>query len=198
MTARGRWCAAAGTGVVVALLSGAVANADTQVDLPDGHQTLTTAPGVPVDLSRTGEHAVVSPSLAANGLSRTASMSATVYAKVPGATKGTLVTGYLVGCQVDLSGGLSLGGDAYISPDGVSPELAPSINLVPGGVAVVRFDTKTLDPGAGAVGVTYQDRAVQVEGCAGYAQARAFTTLTVSNDRGTAEVTLYGRPFGIG
>ncbi|WP_330252155.1 MspA family porin [Nocardia sp. NBC_00565] len=168
------------------------------VPLPDGQQAFTTATGVRIDLSRTGESAVVSPSLAYNGLSRTASMSGTVYATVDGATGGTLVTGYLVGCQVDLSGGVSLGGDVYVSPNSVSPELSPSINLVPGGVARVKFDTKRLDPAAGAVGVEYHDRGVQVDGCAGYAQARAFTMLTVTNERGSAEVTLYGDPFSIG
>jgi len=198
VTGAGRWLTRGGAGLAVVLLGCGVAHADNVVPLPNGRQTLTTAIGVPVDLSRTGERAVVSPSLAFNGLSRTASMSATIFAKVPGATGGQLVTGYLVGCQVDLSGGLSLGGDVYVSPSSASPELSPSINLVPGGVAQVKFDTKKLDPAAGAVGVEYHDRGVQVDGCAGYAQARSFSTLTVSNARGTAEVTLYGNPFSIG
>jgi hypothetical protein len=198
VTGAGRWLTRGGAGLAVVLLGCGVAHADNVVPLPDGRQTLTTATGIPVDFSRTGERAVISPSLAFNGLSRTASMSATVFATIPGATGGQLVTGYLIGCQVDLSGGISLGGDAYISPDSASPEITPSINLVPGGVAQVKFDTKNIDPKAGAVGVEYHDRGVQVDGCAGYAQARAFSTLTVTNTRGTAEVTLYGKPFSIG
>jgi hypothetical protein len=174
------------------------AHADTVVPLPDGRQHFTTATGVAVDFSRTGEQAVVSPSLAYNGTSRTATMSATVYATAPGATGGTLVTGYLVGCQVDLSGGISLGGDMYVEPDSISPEITPSINLVPGGVAQVKFGDKKMDPKAGAVGIEYHDRGIQVDGCGGYAQARSFSTLTVTNDRGSAEVTLYGNPFSIG
>jgi hypothetical protein len=194
----GCWLTRGGVGLTVLLLGCGVAHADQVVPLPDGHQTFTTATGIAVDFSRTGEKAIVSPSLAFNGLSRTASMSATVFAKAPGATGGQLVTGYLVGCQVDLSGGLSLGGDVYVQPGSASPEFTPSINLVPGGVAQVKFDTKTLDPAAGAVGVEYHDRGVQVDGCGGYAQARAFSTLSVTNNRGTAEVTLYGKPFSIG
>ncbi len=185
-------------GLAVLMLGCGVAQADTVVPLPDGRQTFTTATGVPVEFSRTGEKAVVAPSLAYNGLSRTATMSATVYATAPGVTGGTLVTGYLVGCQVDLSGGLSLGGDVYISPGSAYPEVVPSINLVPGGVAQVKFGTKKMDPKAGAIGIEYHDRGVQVDGCAGYAQARSFSTLTVTNGRGTAEVTLYGNPFSIG
>ncbi|WP_319945044.1 MspA family porin [Nocardia macrotermitis] len=175
-----------------------MAQADTVVPLPNGRQHFTTATGVAVDFSRTGEKAVISPSLAYNGLSRTATMSGTVYATAPGVTGGTLVTGYLIGCQVDLSGGLSLGGDVYIEPDSAWPEVSPGISLVPGGVAQVKFGTKKMDPKAGAIGIEYHDRGVQVDGCAGYAQARSFSTLTVTNDRGTAEVTLYGNPFSIG
>lgn len=184
-------------GLVTACGSGA-AQADTFVPLPDGDQSLATAIGVPVDVNRTDEHAVISPSLAGNPLSRTAAMSATVYATAPGATEGSLETGYLLGCQVDLSGGLSLGGDVYIQPGLIFPEFSPSVNLVPGGVSVVKFDTKKLDPGAGAMGVAYSDRGVQVEGCGGYAQARAYSIVTVKNDHGSAEVTLYGQPFSIG
>lgn len=175
-----------------------MAQADTVIPLPNGRQALTTATGIPVDIGRTGERAVISPSLAYNGLSRTASMSATVFATVPGATGGQLVSGYVVGCQVDLSGGLSLGGDVYVAPGSVVPEVSPNISLVPGAVAQVKFDTKKIDPKAGAVGFEYHDRAVQISGCAGYAQARSFSTLTVTNDRGTAEVTLYGQPFSLG
>ncbi|KAA8888582.1 MspA family porin [Nocardia colli] len=191
---------AAGIGIALAalLLGCGSANADTVVPLPDGEQALTTATGIPVDLTRTGETAVLSPSLAANGMSRTAQLSGTTYATIPGATAGSLETGYLVGCQVDLSGGLSLGGDVYLSPDSVSPELNPSIKLGPGAVAVVKFGTKQLDPAAGAVGIAYRNRGIQLSGCGGFAQARAYSALTVTNDQGSAEVTLYGDPFSVG
>lgn len=184
-------------GLMTVFGSGA-AQADTFVPLPDGDQALETAIGIPVDLSRTGELAVVSPALAGNGMSRTATLSGTVYATAPGAQSGTLVTGYLLGCQVDLSGGLSLGGDIFIQPNLVFPEISPSINLLPGGVANVKLNTKNLDPEAGAVGFAYSNRGVQVDGCGGYAQARAYSVLTVKNDHGSAEVTLYGQPFSIG
>ncbi|MFI5776128.1 MspA family porin [Nocardia sp. NPDC051570] len=194
----GGWLAGAGGVLAVLTLGSAVAQADTVAPLPDGREALTTATGVQVDLTRTGEQAVIAPSLAGNGMSRTASVSGTIFAKVDNATKGTLVTGYLVGCQVDLSGGLSLSGDMYVSPSALTPELAPSINLVPGGVSTVALDTKQLDPAARAVGIGYADRGIQISGCGGYAQARAFTTLTVINAQGSAEVTLYGQPFSVG
>ncbi|WP_327140270.1 MspA family porin [Nocardia sp. NBC_01327] len=187
-----------GVGLTALILGSAVAHADTTVPLPDGREALTTATGVQVDLTRTNEQAVIAPSLAANGTSRTASVTGVVFAKVDNATKGALVTGYLVGCQVDLSGGLSLGGDVWVSPSSVTPELSPSISLVPGGVSVVKLDTKQLDPTANAVGIAYSSRGIQISGCAGYAQARAFSTLTVQNQQGSAEVTLYGDPFSVG
>lgn len=180
------------------MLGSGVAHADTTVQLPDGEQALTTASGVQVDLTRTGEQAVVAPSIAGNGLSRTASVTGVVFAKIGNATKGMLTTGYLVGCQVDLSGGLTLGGDVWVSPNSVSPEIAPSIKLVPGGVTAVPLDTKQLDPAAGAVGIAYAGRGIQVSGCGGFAQARAYSTLTVANQQGSTEVTLYGQPFSVG
>ncbi|WP_405166379.1 MspA family porin [Nocardia sp. NBC_01499] len=194
----GRGAAGIGVGLAVLMLGCGVAGADTVVPLPAGEQALTTATGIPVDLTRTGETAIISPSLAANGMSRTAQLSGTAYATVPGATGGTLETGYLVGCQVDLSGGLSLGGDVYLSPESMSPELNPSIKLVPGGVAVVKFGSKTIDPAAGAVGIAYRNRGIQLSGCGGFAEARAYSALTVTNDKGSAEVTLYGDPFSVG
>ncbi len=194
----GRWSAGMSVGLAVLILGGGFARADTVVPLPDGEQALTTATGIPVDLTRTGETAIISQSLAANGMSRTAQLSATAYATAPGATAGSLETGYLIGCQVDLSGGLTLGGDVYISAGSISPELNPSIKLVPGGVAVVKFGTKKLDPAAGAVGIAYRNRGIQLSGCGGYAQARAYSSLIVTNDQGSAEVTLYGDPFSVG
>ncbi|MBO0855954.1 MAG: MspA family porin [Nocardia sp.] len=198
ITRIGGWIGAVGLSAAALLSGTTTAQADTTVPLPDGNQAMTAANGVQVDMSRTGERAVVAPSLAANGLSRTVTLSGTVFAKVHSADSGTLTTGYMVGCQVDLSGGLSLGGDMYVQPGQAYPEVTPGINLVPGAVAVVKFDTKNLDPKAGAVGIGYGDRGIQVSGCAGYAQARAFSTLTVVNKQGTAEVTMYGRPFSIG
>ncbi|MGL6234171.1 MAG: MspA family porin [Segniliparus sp.] len=47
-------------------------------------------------------------------------------------------------------------------------------------------------------GITYTDVTFQVDGCAGYAQARAFTKVRVKNSTTMAWVTIWGPPFSIG
>src|SRR5690606_36635221 len=63
--------------IAVGLFSAGAANADTFVPLPDGEKL---GPGVTI--TRTGEHAVVSPSLAANGAGRVAWVSGNATADV--------------------------------------------------------------------------------------------------------------------
>ncbi|SDD70116.1 MspA protein, partial [Rhodococcus tukisamuensis] len=46
--------------------------------------------------------------------------------------------------------------------------------------------------------VTYADSTMAVNGCAGYAQARSFATVTVNTDTVTSTTTLWGQPFSIG
>ncbi|MGL6234509.1 MAG: MspA family porin [Segniliparus sp.] len=47
-------------------------------------------------------------------------------------------------------------------------------------------------------GITYTDVTFRVDGCAGYAQARAYTKVRVKNSKTMAWVTLWGPPFSIG
>lgn len=182
----------------IAALSTGTAHADTTIPLPDQTKAFTTATGLAVNLSHTGESALVSPAIAANGMSRTAWVTGTGFATAPGATSGSLETGYLVGCQVDLSKGVSLGGDVYVDTGSVAPELSTSFALRPGQVVTVKLGTKNLDPKAGAVGVSYRDLGIQVDGCGGFAEARSYTNLTVAGSNGSTVVSLYGQPFSLG
>ncbi|WP_280512212.1 MspA family porin, partial [Nocardia farcinica] len=63
--------------IAVGLFSTGAANADTFVPLPDGQKV---GPGVTI--TRTGEHAVISPSMAANGAGRVAWVSGNATADV--------------------------------------------------------------------------------------------------------------------
>lgn len=182
----------------LAVVLAGTASADTTIPLPDQTQNFTTATGLAVNLSHTGERAVVSPAIAANGMSRTAWVTGTAFATSPGATSGSLETGYLVGCQVDLSKGVSLGGDFYVDPGSLAPELSTSFALRPGQVVTVKLGTKNLDPKAGAVGVSYHDLGIQVDGCGGFAEARSYTNLTVAGSKGSTVVSIYGQPFSLG
>ena len=104
--------------VFAGLISTGAASADAAVALPDGQKA---GPGVTI--TRTGERAIISPSLAANGAGRVAWVSGNASVDVTVAPEGTvgptngpangpgtnnssthgasqLNTGYIVGCQV--------------------------------------------------------------------------------------------------
>lgn len=212
---RGAWSAGAAVAVSIGLLSAGAANADTFVPLPDGHKA---GPGV--TLSRTGEHAVVSPSLAANGAGRVVWVSGNARADVettpegevgpwngpsnrPGSNNSSthgasnLNHGYIVGCQVSIGDeAVSAGLSGGVSTGGLSAGGSVGLNLGPGEVAFVQINAKDiLKPGV--YSVEYQDAEIQLQGCAGYAQARSYTVVEIIGDH-YSKTTLYGQPFSIG
>ncbi len=206
----------AAAAVAVGLLSTGAANADTFVPLPDGHRH---GPGGVV-LAHTGEHAVISPSMAANGAGRVVWVSGNAAADVPNApeaepgpsngpaegpgtnnssTHGTsqLNTGYIVGCQVDIaSDAVSAGLSGGLSLSGADASGSIGLNVGPGQVKFVQIAYKDITE-PGHYSVEYQDAEIEIQGCAGYAQARAYTVVeVVGNDY--SKTTLYGQPFSIG
>ncbi|MBF6341818.1 MspA family porin, partial [Nocardia abscessus] len=46
--------------------------------------------------------------------------------------------------------------------------------------------------------VTWADETIGLNGCAGYAQARAFVSVEVETDNVITWVTLWGAPFSLG
>jgi len=205
----------AAAAVALGLFSTGAANADTFVPLPDGEKI-----GAGVTVTRTGESALISPSLAANGAGRVVWVSGNATADVtvtpegetgptngpadgPGTNNSSthgvsqLNTGYIVGCQVSigddaiaagLSGGIALDGGALGGSIGLS--------LGPGEVKFVQINYKNI-PEPGVYSVEYQDVEIEIQGCAGYAQARAYTVVEIIGDH-YSKTTLYGMPFSIG
>ncbi|WP_067533480.1 MspA family porin [Nocardia crassostreae] len=206
----------AAASVAVGLLSTGAANADTFVPLPDGQKASPAG----VTISRVGEHAVISPSLAANGAGRTAWVSGKVFADVtntpegevgpwngatnaPGSNNSSthgasrLTTGYIVGCQVSLADdAISAGVSGGVSLSGGSLGGSMGLSLGPGQVKFVEIQGKDILKN-GTYSVEYQDVPMEINGCAGYAQARAYTVVEIIGDH-YSKTTLYGQPFSIG
>ncbi|MER7452038.1 MspA family porin [Nocardia beijingensis] len=207
--------AAAVAAVATGLLSTGAANADVFVPLPDGHKA---GPGV--NIARTGERALISPSLAANGAGRVVWVSGNAIADVAVTPEGTigpnngptgnpgtnnssthgasqLSTGYIVGCQVSIADdAISAGVSGSVNLEGASAGGSIGINLGPGEVKFVQIDYKDiLKPGV--YSVEYQDAEIQIQGCAGYAQARSYTVVEIIGDH-YSKTSLYGMPFSIG
>jgi hypothetical protein len=205
---------AAATAVALGLLSAGTANADTFIGLPDGHLV-----GDGVTITRAGEHALVSPSLAANGTGRVVWVSGIVTADVttvqgedePGPWNGAdnapgtnnssthgvsrISTGYVVGCQVDLNG---LGGSVGMSMDLDGPSMSSSLSvpLAAGEVKFVGVGGKDIKKN-GSYSVQYRDTQLEIQNCGGYAQARAYTVVEIVGNY-YSKTTLYGQPFSIG
>jgi hypothetical protein len=205
--------------VTIVLLSTGAANADTFVPLPNGEK-VNAEDGVKID--RFAESALISPSMSANGLGRVAWVSGTVVANVtttptvpgpgpfiipPANTPGSnnssvhgasqLNTGYIVGCQVAIgTSAISAGGGFNVSTTSVGANGSISLQLGPGQVMMVQTTYKDIfEPGT--YSISYKDNQIDVEGCGGYAQARAYTNVDIfSNDY--SRTTLYGQPFSIG
>ncbi|WP_159931030.1 MULTISPECIES: MspA family porin [Nocardia] len=207
--------AAAVAAVATGLLSTGAANADVFVPLPDGHKA-----GYGVSITRNGERALISPSLAANGAGRVVWVSGNAIADVavtpegeigpnngPSGNPGTnnssthgasqLSTGYIVGCQISIADdAISAGVSGSVNLEGASAGGSIGINLGPGEVTFVQIDYKDiLKPGV--YSVEYQDAEIQIQGCAGYAQARSYTVVEIIGDH-YSKTTLYGMPFSIG
>ncbi|WP_194829854.1 MspA family porin [Nocardia sp. XZ_19_231] len=216
-TVRGFTVAGAASAAVVTLglLSAGAANADVFVPLPDGAET---GPGVTVTL--TNQQAIVSSSMAANGVGRVVWVSGTAIADVtetpvgqpgpysrpgngPGSNNSSthglsqLNVGYIVGCQVNISDkavSAGLSGTASTTSAGISGSLG--VQLGPGEVKMVQINFKDIkDKGVYSVG--YRDVEMSIQGCGGYAQARSYTNVEIIGDN-YSKTTLYGQPFSIG
>ncbi len=211
--------AGAAAAVALGLMAAGTVHADVTVPLPDGEKA---APGAL--LKRTNEQAIISPSLAANGAGRVVWVSGRITADVkldvkgevgpfnapqnaPGtnnsSTHGTsrLSAGYIVGCQVAL-GDFTLGGTTGLGYNLMNGALSPSLGisgsvpLRPGEVKWVQIDGKDITK-KGTYHVAYKDQQMELQGCAGFAQARSYAVLELLGEEYT-KYTLFGQPFSIG
>ncbi|MEU1985606.1 MspA family porin [Nocardia sp. NPDC019395] len=208
---------AAASAAAVGLFSTGAANADTFVPLPGGEITHTLPNGLAVTARIANESATINPSMGSTPLHRNAWVSASAQVEVHGEHKGTKITpGYVVGCQVDISGGGANGG-AGASSDFAGEK--PSANLSTGGNLTLgpgqatsfllldiekpdvygneghQFANKFTGPNGS---VTWTDTTIGLNGCGGYAQARSFVRVEVTTDQGISEMRVWGQPFSLG
>lgn len=199
--------------VAVGFMSAGAANAETFVPLANGEKVAG-----PYKIAHFDESAKVAPQIAFNGLNRSAWATGTALAEVPEGSIGTLKTGYLVGCQLDMTDlefGLNAGagiegGNVNIVTLFPIPFLIGGVgeteNKIHGGaefniplqdreVAAVEIASK--DVTGPTTALQYQDVGIAVQNCGGYAQARSYTTLELTGNY-RYKGTLYGQPFSLG
>lgn len=147
--------------------------------------------------------------------SREVFVSGTVRVAISGKAKsGVISGGYVIGCQVDLSGGLTNSGTSTTNGETVTSATAGSVlTLGPGQAMYVpiidqpNYSVDADNPFAklngykfrgNAGSVTYGGQVLRVNGCGGYAQARARMTILVNTDTAKSQTTLWGKPFSLG
>jgi len=127
------------------------------------------------------------------------------------ATGGTMIAGYLVGCQVNLSDGINIGvspnvgfsgsytpgvpSDDYAGPSaGLGGNI--SMSLIPGQVTTATIINTPL---GGSISSPYQvahsGTALNLSQCGGRASAVPFVTATLNSNSGTLQTTAYGKQF---
>ncbi|MCV7211887.1 MspA family porin [Mycolicibacterium canariasense] len=149
------------------------------------------------------------PNMAATAFTREGFVTGKAEADIAGSgaeavNSGTLVFGLQLGCQIDLSEGGSVGGDADI---GVSPgfngsnvlnDIGPyadlggnvSINLLPGTITNIGLGKKALKGRTGEIVV--HDAHVKVDACGGPVSIRFFSTAMIDTDKSDDSVNAYG------
>ncbi|WP_282782717.1 MULTISPECIES: MspA family porin [unclassified Nocardia] len=169
---------------------GTPAHADTVVHLPGGERTVGG-----FRFGNADERAVISPALNANGTGRTAWVSGVATATAPADSGAELEVGYIVGCQVDITG---LQGDLGASIDLSSPTVSAGLSI-PLRAGEVRYRKITdIDLLDGRASIRYRDQGIEITECGGYAQARSVTSVTTADGAHRFSGFLYGQPFSIG
>lgn len=203
---RGLTASAAVAGAALMGLSVAPAPANA-APLPGASKT-KAVPGGSVTINLFDESARVSRAVTNIPTSREVMVSGKVRVTTSGDLKGGAINaGYIVGCQVDF--GASAGADGKVSVDPAgSPTLGGTggIKLGPGQAGYVPIVVSKTDDEitnsfaftSARGGVVYSNERFGVDGCAGYAQARAKVTVRVKSPSFVGNITMYGKPFSIG
>ncbi|MDH3014573.1 MspA family porin [Gordonia alkanivorans] len=215
---RGVVAAAGLTGAVAMGLTSLAAGGATAGPLPGGTVTRTLVDGTPVTVQLFDEFVNVQRAVTNVQTSREVWLSGKIKVTVGGKAEGGSVNaGYLVGCQVNF--GASAEGGAGISQgfaEGSQPapsaEAGAGFSLGPGQASYFPIiettsgtDTAYSDYKVNSYsfkgksgGVVYSQEKFGMDGCAGYASAKAKIKVTVSTDAVKGVITLYGKPFSIG
>ena len=207
-------------GVVAVGLSSLGAGGAVAGPLPGGVVSKTLVDGTPVTVQLFDEHVNVQRAVTNVATSREAWLSGKVKVTVGGKAQGGMIHGgYLVGCQVNFGAGANGGAGVSVAPgENGGASATPSgkagagLTLGPGESSYVPvISTTSGDSTAykkynvsgykfkGATGgVAYSQEKFGLDGCAGYASAKAKIRVTVNTDAVKGVITLYGKPFSLG
>ncbi|WP_411157366.1 MspA family porin [Nocardia terpenica] len=178
----------------------------------DKSRTTDTDDGWRLSVTKSMENVDRYPNLAATMFTREGFVSLKAVAEVTGSghqpvSAGTVSFGYQIGCQIDVSSGLTLGLGVSFGPNaslnisyppsvsvGANASMSPNLSttLKPGTIATVQFGTKPL---AGPrASITVEQVQVKVDACMGPVSLRSYATAQISTPTADNSVTVYGDP----
>lgn len=209
-TLRTRSLLVAGTAAVLMLVGSGVASADP---VADKSRTVATDDGWSLTVTKSGENLDRYPNLAATMFTREGFVSLKARADISGAgtaavNSGAVTLGYQIGCQIDVSTGLTAGLALSVGPSvgvtissfpgataGLNASVSPSLSttLKPGTITSVPFGSKTLAASRGSI--TAEQVQVKIDGCLGPVSLRSYATAAISTATADNSVTVYGDPI---
>ncbi|WP_307787180.1 MspA family porin [Mycolicibacterium mengxianglii] len=198
--------------IAVACSSIGLARAEVSQMAPHSRDR-TTADGWSLSVSLSGEAINVVPNLAGAQNSREAFVTLSAQANIDGAssnpiTAASFVAGYQVGCQIDVSQGLQIGGTGLLAGS-LSADVgaAPGVqlggtdslggylqtNLQPGVITSLPMGNMVLARNLGRLDL--QDVHLKVDACGGPVTVRSYATMAVATDVAQTQLSVYGDPF---
>ncbi|MFF0498342.1 MspA family porin [Nocardia aobensis] len=173
--------------------------------LADKSRDTVTDDGWHMRITKTEENLDRYPNLAATPFTREGFVSLKAVADIDGdgtapVNSGSIALGYQIGCQVDVTNGMSLGlaigpsvSIGVFSSIGGSAMLSPTVNLKPGTIADIPFRTKPL---AGRHGSITSDQVhIKIDGCLGPVSLRSYAQITISTPNADNSLAVYGDPI---
>ncbi|KZM69274.1 hypothetical protein AWN90_09670 [Nocardia terpenica] len=196
--------------MVAAVWAGGSADADITADK---RRDIGTDDGWTLSVTKTQESLDRWPALDATPTSREGFASLEATADITGngtkpVNSATVTLGYQVGCQIDVSTGLTLGMGLSFGPNvsvnisyppsvsvGAQASVTPNIQTTvkPGTIATIPFGSKPL--AASHASITADQVEVKVDACLGPVTLRSFATAAMSTATADNSVTVYGDPI---
>ncbi|MEV4126790.1 MspA family porin [Nocardia sp. NPDC049707] len=200
-------------GIAAAAVFGATSATASADPVADKSRVVNTEDGWELRISKTAEDVQRVPNLAATPFTREGFVTLSAATDISGegreaVNSGTLQLGYQIGCQADVSNGLSLGISAAIGPNAMvtvapSPGLAVggsalalpnmSTTIKPGTITSITLGTKALAESHGSISVDQVQ--IKIDACAGAVSLRSFAIVSTSTATADNSVAVYGDPI---
>ncbi|WP_454197556.1 MspA family porin [Nocardia sp. Marseille-Q1738] len=200
-------------GIAATAAFGMTAATATADQMADKSRVVGTEDGWELRISKTAEDVQRVPNLAATPFTREGFVTLSAAADISGegreaVNSGTLQLGYQIGCQADVSNGLTVGISAAIGPNAMvtvapSPGLAVggsalalpnmSTTIKPGTISTITLGTKTLAGAHGSISVDQVQ--IKIDACAGAVSLRSFAIVSISTATADNSVAVYGDPI---